>query len=159
MLVSNTEHLKIPNISYRASNPSILQLLQILSIFVNCFAICQTLPTTVHQVVTIHSNKNKMKLAKRNSSLSESTSEVDSNLYLLFEEQIDHLTSKVSDYESKLIKEHKLVASLESKLNNEKSLSASWEEKCKKNHALIEFNLKLVDSRDHVNTLTLAKKD
>ena len=81
-----------------------------------------------------------MKLSKSNSSLSESTSEVDSNIYSLFEEQIDHLTSTVSDYESKLLKEQNLVASLESKLINEKSLSASWEEMCNKNHALLLYS-------------------
>ena len=52
------------------------------------------------------------------------------------------------------------IHDLEKELKNEKILSASWEEKCKNNHVLVvKFNIELADSRDLVNTLTLAKKD
>ena len=64
-----------------------------------------------HQEEEFMSNDDDQESNDRKSSGSESTSQVDSNSYSLFGEQIDILSSKVSDYESKLIKEQNLVAS------------------------------------------------
>ena len=79
------------------------------------------------------------------SSGSESTSDVDSDSFSLFQEQINILSSKVSDYENNLLKERNLNASLESKLVNEHAL-------------VVKFNIELADAKDYINTLTLAKK-